>query len=147
MFFGTPLYKKYVCIATIFASQKKCLFGVIQPTFSLCNIFNNLFWKHVRGICTIRQLRKAYFLFKWSTRLLSIYNAMVRAGCVSYISLLFHTSWQKFTIFFIFLNRHLSTPAEVIYIIKQDVRMFPIAGQTVGPNGLTFLGNPEVSRG
>ena len=28
--------------------------------------------------------------------------------------------------------------AEYIYIIKQDIHMLPIAGQTAGPNGLKF---------
>ena len=46
------IIKKYVCNANIFASQKMFLFGVILSIFSLCNVYNNLFRLHVRGICT-----------------------------------------------------------------------------------------------
>ena len=43
----------------------------------------------IRGNCTSDK----YFLYKWSTRLQSIYNHHGRAGRVICISILFHTPW------------------------------------------------------
>ena len=34
----------------------------------------------------------------------------------------------------------------LIYIITQDIRMFPIAGQTAGPNGIKFVVDSHVTK-
>ena len=58
-------YKKYVYVLLIFSHPKKCicltLFSLIFSLFII--VYNNLFYIHVRGICTSDK----YFLFKWST--------------------------------------------------------------------------------
>ena len=44
----TCIIKKIACLTSIFASQKNVFVCVFQPNFSMFNVYNNLFWIHVR---------------------------------------------------------------------------------------------------
>ena len=63
-----------LCTAYIFEYQKMHSFALFIQFFSLFNVYNNLFWIDVRGICIVYTSDK-YFLFNWSTVCVkSIYN-------------------------------------------------------------------------
>ena len=88
--FKKPIFyiiKKYICIANIFASQKKYLFSLFSLFVSLFNVYNNLFWINVRGVghqnrllYTLNNETKTTFKNSFSNgvhRLQSMYNHMV----------------------------------------------------------------------
>ena len=68
--------KACLFVLLIFLHPKKMyLFALFSQIFSLYNVYNNLFWINAGGVCT--------FLFK----------RYCRAGCVVYVSFMYHTPW------------------------------------------------------
>ena len=78
-------------MANGFSSPKKSCLALFCVLFPCFNVHNNLFWIHVRGICTSDSKGQ----LKYSLQSTYIVSTCGRVGRVDSFSIIFHAPWVK----------------------------------------------------